>query len=316
MKQPLGNMKEYDRKNIKDSSETQKRIPIALITGSSGSGKTTLVKRILEHTDRRIAVIMYEFGEIGIDSWILKGENIPVLELAGGCDCCDLTVAYEAAVSDFIERIKPELIMVEATGVADADSLFYEMEEDLSGVRLKNMIYIFDALADVRFPDIEYATRRQIQEADAVLINKVDLVNPAQLRKIENQIRKYNETATFFRCNHCDLNVRLLFDVEVKPHHRIEVERSEHGCRSFYLSSRKVFCAEKFRKLVYKLPPNVNRVKGFIRLDEGEFLFNYVAGRSEWEKFAGGGTQLVFIGRDFEKVKTEILSQLRKCEVP
>jgi len=86
-----------------------------LITGSLGSGKTTLVRQILKKAVHRIAVLMNEFGEIAIDSKIIKGANIDIIELAGGCVCCSMTGEFEAAVREIIENIRPDFIIVEAT---------------------------------------------------------------------------------------------------------------------------------------------------------------------------------------------------------
>jgi G3E family GTPase len=68
------------------------RTPITIVTGSLGSGKTTLLRRILDTTGRRLAILMNEFGEIAIDSRVIAGKNVQMIELGGGCVCCSLTV--------------------------------------------------------------------------------------------------------------------------------------------------------------------------------------------------------------------------------
>jgi acyl-CoA reductase-like NAD-dependent aldehyde dehydrogenase len=95
--------------------------PIALITGSLGSGKTTLLKSIIRMADQRLAVVMNEFGEIAIDSRIIQLENLQMVELAGGCVCCELTGELEEAVKELIDKASPDFIIVEATGVAEVE---------------------------------------------------------------------------------------------------------------------------------------------------------------------------------------------------
>ena len=78
------------------------KTPITVITGYLGAGKTTLLKRIIETANRKIAIIMNEFGEINIDAKILKGKNVDIAELQGGCVCCSLTGEFEEAIREII----------------------------------------------------------------------------------------------------------------------------------------------------------------------------------------------------------------------
>jgi len=76
-----------------------------LITGSLGSGKTTLLRRILDSAHFRIAVLMNEFGELAVDSRVISGKNIDIIELIDGCVCCSMTGEFEAAIGEIIETI-------------------------------------------------------------------------------------------------------------------------------------------------------------------------------------------------------------------
>src|SRR3989344_6787982 len=110
------------------------KTPITIITGYLGSGKTTLLKHILKETKDKLAIIMNEFGEIAIDSKIIKGKNINMKELAGGCVCCSLTGEFEAAINEIIQNIKPDSIIVETTGVAEPDAMMVDIEENILSV--------------------------------------------------------------------------------------------------------------------------------------------------------------------------------------
>lgn len=292
------------------------RTPISLITGSLGSGKTTLLRNILNTTDRRLAVLMNEFGEIAIDSQVIQGEHVQIVELAGGCACCALAGEFEAAVAEIVEKVAPELIVVEATGVAEADSLAYMVEDNLPQVRLDSVICIVDAYMSIKYPHVGYAARTQLQAADIVLINKIDLVTPEEVREVEAQIRKYNDTAVLFKTVRCDVDVELLFGLDIEKrtipivHHHKDVD-----FESFTFTTDRPLARAKFQQVIADLPPSVYRAKGFVCFAEGGYLFNHVVGRSELEEFQTDKTQLVFIGPHLDETREAILSQLRDCEV-
>jgi G3E family GTPase len=291
------------------------RTPISLITGALGSGKTTLLRQILHDTDRRLAVLMNEFGEIAIDSRILPGENLRIIELAGGCVCCELTGEFEAAVDEIIGRFQPELILVEATGVADADTLAYEVQDNLPQVRLDSVIHIIDAYASIEHPEIGYTARSQLQQADILLINKIDLVEPAAVEGIERQVRSYNDRALMLRCVRGNVERQVLFGLNMPPR---ELPRPpHHGVRleSFAYTTDRGLDRARFAQLISGLPPEVYRAKGFVRLDGGRYLFNYVAGRMDLEEFPADTIQLVFIGPRLTLIREAIVAQLRSCEV-
>jgi len=286
-----------------------------LITGSLGSGKTTLLKRILTTTGWRLAVLMNEFGEIAIDSKIIQGENIQMVELLGGCVCCSMTGEFEAAVREILEKVRPDFIVVEATGVAEADALAYEVEDNLPEVRLDSIVCIVDAYMSIKHPYVGYTTRTHLEAADIVLINKIDLVATDEVKEVEAQVRRYNESAVLFKTVGCDVDPRLLFglDVERRPirinHH------GEAGFQAFSYTSRACMDEEKFRRMVSELPPSIYRAKGFVCIDGRGRLFNYVVGRVDLEGFESDKTQLVFIGRNLMEDRESILNRLRECEV-
>lgn len=289
------------------------RTPIALITGYLGSGKTTLLRRIVEKTGRKLAILMNEFGEIAIDSRVVQGKNIRMAELAGGCVCCSLIGEFEAAVQEILETVGPEMIVVETTGVAEPDALAFDIQDSLPELWLDGIITVVDADSMVRFPQLGHTGRTQIEVADILLLNKVDLVEPGRLQQVEERLRGLNDTAALFRTRYCEMDTDLLFGLEVERH----LEPSDHSHPEigwFSFSSDKPLERERFEEIARELPREVYRAKGFIRFPEGSFLFNFVAGRWDMETFEAEGTRLVFIGAGLEGVKEEILGRLKGCE--
>lgn len=291
------------------------RTPMSLIAGSLGSGKTTLLRRILSETGVRIAVLMNEFGEIPIDSKVVEGEHVQIVELAGGCVCCSLTGEFEAAVEEILDTVRPEYIVVEATGVAEADALVFEVEERIPRVRLDSVVCIVDAYASARFPEVGYASRSQIATADVILLNKIDLVSPEEAEEAIARVRRFNGTASLLKTVRCAGDPYALFGME--PRDRAAPAASPYEAEtfeSFSFSGGAVLDEERFREFAASLPPSVFRAKGFVRVPGGGLLFNYVAGRADYEEFPSEETRLVFIGPSLAADREEILGRLSACE--
>ena len=288
------------------------KTPISIITGYLGSGKTTLLKKIINESKQKLAIIMNEFGEINIDGKIIKGKNVNIAELQGGCVCCSLTGEFEAAIKEIIKKIKPEVIAVETTGVAEPDAMVIDIQDNLPEIRLDSVITIADADAIIKFPNIGHTGKVQIEMADIVLLNKIDLINKNQLTLVENKIKSINNKATILKTIKCNVNINYLFGINakksVKKHEKHEIKESFF---SFEKEKDKKISKEKFEKFVKNIPKDVYRAKGFINTDKGSFLFNYVNGRYELEKFNAKGTELVFIGENIEKYKDEIIKKLK-----
>ncbi len=294
------------------------KTPITLITGPLGSGKTTLLSRILESPSLRLAVVMNEFGELAVDSRVIQGKNIQYVELTGGCVCCSLAGEFDAAVRELVDTVSPEWILLEATGVAEADALVYTVEESLPIVRLDCVVCIVDAHAAIRYPSMGYAERSQLQSADLILINKTDLVSAEELGKVRAKIQAAGSGALSVETVKCGIDLSLLFGPdaarsptrlapESHPGHRKEIQ-------AFTASLEEPLARASFVELLQRLPPEVFRSKGFVRfLGEGEWVYNYVAGRIDFEEHPAPRTEMVFIGQGVEGVRDAVITGLRAC---
>ena len=187
------------------------KTPITIITGYLGSGKTTLLRNILKTSDQKLAVIMNEFGEINIDGKIIKGKNVNMVELQGGCVCCSLTGEFEQAVKEIIEKTKPDAIVVETTGVAEPDAVVVDIQDNLPELRLDAVITVADADAIVKFPAIGHTGKMQLEIADIILLNKIDLVDEKQLKEVENKLKSINNQAIIFKTKKSEISNECLF---------------------------------------------------------------------------------------------------------
>lgn len=290
------------------------RTPLTVITGPLGSGKTTLLRHILDTFPKKIAILMNEFGEIAIDTKIIQGKNVQMADLGGGCVCCSLLGEFEAAVNEIIDNVDPDYIIVETTGVAEPDALVFDIQESLQRVRLDGVITVIDADAMIKYPSVGHTTRIQIEAADTIVLNKVDLVSEMELQTIAKKLNSINETAAIVHTVRGEVDPELLFGisrekVQPPPQH---VHQPEF--ESFSYSSSAIFNRQCFEEFADSLEPEVYRAKGFVRFLEGVYLFNFVAGRWQLELFTQEATELVFIGKDIRMIKSEIINRLKLCE--
>jgi G3E family GTPase len=189
-------------------SETQTQIPaqipVTVLTGYLGAGKTTLLNRILsESHGKRYAVIVNEFGEIGIDNDLIVESDEEIYEMNNGCVCCTVRGDLIRVVEGLMRRPgRFDAIVVETTGLADpvpvAQTFF--MDDDVrSKTRLDAVVALVDAKhLPLRLKDSREA-EDQIAFADVVVLNKTDLVTPDELRDVEAAVRAINPTAKIHR---------------------------------------------------------------------------------------------------------------------
>jgi G3E family GTPase len=293
----------------------QLRTPITLITGPLGSGKTTLLRHILATHPAKIAIVMNEFGEIAIDTKVIEGKNVRIAELGGGCVCCSLLGEFEAAVTEIIEKIEPEMIIVETTGLAEPEALVFNIQEALPQCRLDGVVSVIDADMLVRFPELGHTTRLQIEGADILLLNKIDLVDAKQIEPLETKLREINRSAAIIRAERCRIDPELLFGIPQSREKKIGPRQHQHQpeFESFAFTSDNVFSRDCFEHFADTLPSSVVRAKGFVRFPDSVQLFNFVAGRWELEPFEADRIELVFIGKGIAREKSAIVHALEKC---
>ncbi|HEX2245075.1 MAG TPA: GTP-binding protein [Gammaproteobacteria bacterium] len=289
--------------------------PITLVSGPLGSGKTTLLRHILTSSPLRLALIINEFGELGIDGKLIQGKNVRLTELDGGCVCCSLIGEFEAAVEEIIETAAPEAIVVETTGVAEPEALVFDVSEMLPRVWIDGVVTVMDADALIRFPDLGRTTRMQVAAADLLLLNKVDLVAEEELEPLQAKLRELNPQAPIVPTRHGRVDSALLFGLthsrKVEPVHSIHQPEYE----SFVYRPARPLKRDCFEQFALGLDPDVYRAKGFVHFPDGTYLFNYVNGRWDLEPLTEQESGLVFIGRGIKAKEVQILKLLQACEV-
>ena len=204
----------------------RQRIPATIVTGFLGAGKTSLIRHLLGHADRRIALIINEFGDLGVDRGIVTGCGIPtcreedVVELDNGCICCTVADEFLPTMEALLARPEPpEHIVIETSGLALPKPLVkaFTWPDVRSRVTVDGVVAVVDAeataaglfatdpeavrLAREADPGLDHESpleelfEEQIQCADMVVLNKLDLVDPDARRRAEGEIGRYLRTA-------------------------------------------------------------------------------------------------------------------------
>ena len=202
---------------MSETANPTDQIPVTVLTGYLGSGKTTLLNRILsEDHGRRYAVIVNEFGEIGIDNDLIVESDEEIYEMNNGCVCCTVRGDLVRVVEGLTRRKgRFDAIVVETTGLADpvpvAQTFF--MDED---VRAKTKLDAVVALVDAKHLPMRLRDSREAEDqiafADVVLLNKTDLVTPEDLAKVEATVRAINPTAVIHRTERAGIDLSRVLD--------------------------------------------------------------------------------------------------------
>jgi G3E family GTPase len=293
------------------------KVPVTVLTGYLGAGKTTLLNRILsEPHGRKYAVIVNEFGEIGIDNDLIVGADEEVFEMNNGCVCCTVRGDLVRIIDGLMRRKgKFDAIIVETTGLADpapvAQTFF--MDDNVGRkAKLDAVVTVADAkwLCD-RLKDAPEA-KNQIAFADVILLNKTDLVAADELGEVEARIRGINPYAKLHKTERCKIALpevlgRNAFDLdrilEIEPeflgghHHHDHAHDHDHAhhhhdgglkhyhdeeMQSVSLKSDKPLDPDKFfpwiQDLVQTEGPNILRCKGILSFkdDDERFVFQGV----------------------------------------
>ncbi|MDZ7386397.1 MAG: GTP-binding protein [candidate division KSB1 bacterium] len=298
-------------------------IPTILLTGFLGAGKTTLLNRLIGHyADRRLVLLINEFGTVGIDGRLLREGNYEKVELnRGSLFCICVRTDFIAEVERIAQELRPDLLLIEATGLADTS----EMEKMLALPALRSCVRVTACVCVVdcqTFPKIKGVLRApvsQVRSADLVLVNKCDLVPPEVVEQVSAAVQDLAPHAQVLRTQFADFPLEILDTIR-----RPEVsatgppgEGRPDPLFSYTLQAQGDFDRESWERFVASLGPGLTRMKGFISLEGQQAYVDATMANISLHhtgRPADGRNEVVIIGQGLQRAKLEasFLQALRR----
>lgn len=251
---------------------------LILLTGFLGSGKTTMMQRLLDsYADHKIGVIINEFGRINIDAKLVEKDGVRMAEMSNGSIfCACIKDKFVQSLIDMAWR-GLEYLFIEASGLADPAS----MEGILAGIshqtddryRYRGSLCIVDAENYLGLTALLPAIVSQTEYADAIILNKRDLVTSEKLEKVEATVRKYNEQARIYPTAYCDVDIRAIVEEMGVRNTHIEARESsntwQNRANTFTLCGTEVIPYDRLIDFLKGVIDSAYRIKGFAVTEKG-----------------------------------------------
>jgi G3E family GTPase len=284
------------------------RTHVYLITGFLGSGKTTFLNRVLDgfHGQRRLVVLMNEFGEIGLDGALIHGEGFDLVEISrGSVFCVCVKTDFIKALHEIAHRLRPDLLLIESTGVADPTGLKRDLGLPIfrNRFRLVEQFCIVDAVHFEDAFEVFASLEKQIRSSSVFIINKKDLASPEQIDRVKEIVRRIHPEPGFIEAAYGDIPLDGFFAYMDKAGEQaredvrdLSAELEETIDRNLSFPTIDLMPPDRLVSAVYEwrgaafepfqgvmnlLPAGLVRGKGFIAARGETRLFNLVMGKPE-----------------------------------
>ena len=304
------------------------QVPVTVLTGYLGAGKTTLLNRLLsENHGKKYAVVINEFGELGVDNDLVVDSDEEVFEMNNGCICCTVRGDLIRIVGGLMKRAqKFDGIIVETTGLANPAPVaqtFFVDEDVKAKTRLDAIITVVDAKHLLERLEDSPEAADQIAFADVIVLNKLDLVTPEELKAVEARIRQINRFADIHKTTRSDVPADKLLGLNAFDLERVlasvpdflEEDSHTHNehLSSISVTTDKPLDPEKFNAWIGHIlqtqGQDLLRTKGILSYKDEDRRFAFQAVHmiadgdflAPWKAGEKRTSRLVFIGRDLNR---------------
>ena len=296
---------------------------VTIVYGFLGSGKTTFLRSLIPKlaVRERVAVLVNEMGQVGIDGTVLESDEMNVQMLPNGCICCELRGDLFLALKELEKRFHPERLVIEPTGLAAPNQIdeVFDFRDIAEFASVDSRATILDA------NKYELASRAfgkffedQISQASLVLINKADLVNDEDLDRAREFVRGLNPAGQMYVTTYCDVDPMLIFgasgaddpshDDEHDHDHEHEAADSTQGMETLSIQPSKTArsqIADFLESVAEGTFGEVVRAKGFVETGDGMVRIEYVMGSWDIHEFGPAAPRVEFIGTGLLKNQIE-----------
>ncbi len=269
-------------------------IKLIMLTGFLGAGKTTLLQKILDgYREKKIGILINEFGAVSVDTEIVESDGIRMAELSNGSIFC-------ACIKDkFVESLiamsetEIEYLVIEASGLADPSS----MPDILKGIdgKLKrkydyrHAVCVVDGTSFPELFDILEALRKQVSYSDVIIVNKVDIAGNENLAKTCEIIKEVNPSAVIFETSYCDIDIETVIEKASGLSDKSEESLNTFSTRpqTLILKERKTSDYDSLVRFINDISDSTYRIKGFLNCENGPVKVDCVGTQiniNDWEK--------------------------------
>jgi len=282
---------------------------VFLITGFLGSGKTTFLNRIIQAfpQDRKLMILMNEFGDLGVDGALVEGEDLDMLEISkGSIFCVCVKTDFIKGLMDIAQNKQPDVLLIEATGVANPTDLKKDLQLSIfqNQFELREQFCLIDAANFEDAYDTFVSVEKQVESATLFIINKIDTADKAAIDRVRQIVARHHPKPEFIQTTYADIPLEQYLPVPDQDMERPSPDISTEDLEGFIdglmaapgismmpqdqlLSQTVVWSAadlDALKELAKQIPPGVVRAKGIVKAGGDVYLLNCVMDRTELEK--------------------------------
>ncbi len=307
-------------------------IDLYLISGFLGSGKTTFLKQLLEQSaDKKVGVIVNEFGSVGIDGKILQREDVTMVEINNGSIfCACLKGGFVKTLVAFLEQ-PVEVLLIEASGMADPSSMkqllgqltvLLERRPEINRrYEYKGSVCLVDARHFLECCELFVPTVNQVKKSSLLILNKIDEVSEECILELHNKLNELNQEAYVYDTTFGQVPAELLED-KISPDGVLEEESSNtirNRPATYVLQLKGKYDLKKMKEFAMEMSERVLRFKGFFLTPEGEPAHADCVGdyiridKLDFEDFKANIFEVVLIGKNKEDFEEDLLEKWNYC---
>jgi len=287
---------------------------VILVTGFLGCGKTTFLNRIINifPEDLKLMILMNEFGEIGLDGTLIESEELEILEISkGSIFCVCVKTDFIRSLNEIAQTIKPDVLIVESTGVANPSDLKKDLKLSIfqNRFQMAEQICVIDADCFKDAYETFVSVEKQISSSSLFIINKIDLASPGKIEKIKKIIKEHHPSPEFLETTYAEVplerfipNIAEQTSQKASAMKTVQPDQLEKAIDQILenpdpdatppdrllsaIYSWNADDIESFKKILPLLPKQLVRAKGFLTQDNTTFLFNLVMGQRNFEVYS------------------------------